>query len=97
MQTDHSAIEKWYKEDLCTVSGPSGRWGRWHDFVSRFHLLIEYTPVPDSHVGDALSRWAYPAGTAPDTNFHGTDQDLVGWEEDEEKNWDYIRNELKKT
>ena len=97
MQTDHKAIVKWYKEDLFTISGPLGGRGRWHEFLSRFNLMIEYTPGPENQVGNALSRWAYPAGTAQDTNFHGSDQDLVGWENDEKKERDYIRNELKKT
>ena len=29
--TDHKSLESWYKEDLCTLSGPSGRRGRWHE------------------------------------------------------------------
>ena len=85
VKTDHSAIVKWYKEDLCTLSGPLGRRGRWHEFLSRFNLLIEYTPGPENHVEDALSRWAYPAGTAQDTNFHGGDADLAGWQKEERK------------
>ena len=71
VKPDHSAIVKWYKEDFCTISGPLGRLGRWHEFLSRFNLLIECTPRPENHLGDALSRWAYPAGTAQDTNFMG--------------------------
>ena len=34
VQTDHSSIVKWYKEDLCTISGPLRRRGRWHEFLS---------------------------------------------------------------
>ena len=30
--TDHSSIVQWYKEDLCTLSGPFGPRGRWHEF-----------------------------------------------------------------
>ena len=97
MQTDHSAIVKWYKEDLCTLSGQLGRRRRRHEFLSRFNLMIEYTPGPENHAGDALSRWAYPAGRAQDTNFDGSDQDLVRWEEAGKRERDYIRNELKKT
>ena len=33
VQTDHSSIVKWYKEDLCTISGQLGRRGRWHEFL----------------------------------------------------------------
>ena len=83
VQTDHSAIVEWYKEDLCTIPGSLGRQGRLHEFLGRFNLMIEYTPGPENHVGDAISRSASPAGTAQHTNFHGNDQDLVGWEEDE--------------
>ena len=97
VQTDDSAIVKWYKEDLCTFPGPLGRRGWWHEFLSRFNLMIEYTPGLENQVGEALSRWAHPAGTAQDTNFYGSDQDLVGWEEDKRKERDCIRNELKKT
>ena len=32
--TDHSSIAQWYREDLCTLSGPLGRRGRWHEFLS---------------------------------------------------------------
>ena len=34
IQTEHSAIVEWYKEDLCTISGPLGQRGRWHEFLS---------------------------------------------------------------
>ena len=71
VQTDHSAIVKWYKEDLCTISGPLGRRGRWHEFLSRFNLMIEYTPGPEHHVGDALSRWAYREGRLKTPIFMG--------------------------
>ena len=40
VKTDHSAIAKWYKEDLCTIPGPLGRRGRWHEFLSRFNLFF---------------------------------------------------------
>ena len=32
LYTDHKSLESWYKEDLCTLSGPLGRRGRWHKF-----------------------------------------------------------------
>ena len=94
VKTDHSAIVEWYREDLCTISGPLGRRGRGHEFLSRFNLLIEYTPGPDNHVRDALSRWAYRAGTAQDTNFDRGDADLAGWQEEERKERKYIRQKL---
>ena len=83
IQTDHSAIVKWYKEDLCTGSGPLGRRGRRHEFLSSFNLIITYRPVEENQVADALSRFAYPAGEAQDTNFPVGDYDLAGWEEAE--------------
>ena len=97
VQTDHSSIVKWYKEDLCTVPGLVGRRGRWHEFLSTFNLMIEYRSGPENHVGNTLSRWAYPAGTAQNTSFHGSDQDLVECEEDKTRERDYIRNELRNT
>ena len=75
---DHSSILQWYKEDLCTISGPLGRRGRWHEFLSRFNLTIFYKQGEQNEAADALSRWAYPAGLAQDTNFHGSDADLEG-------------------
>ena len=80
IQTDHSAIVKWYKEDLCTVSGPLGRRGRWHEFLSRFNLIVTYREDKENQVADALSRFAYPARESQDTNFHGGNEDLEGWE-----------------
>ena len=77
--------------------GPVRGTGLWHELRSGFNLMIEYIPGPENHVGDALCRWAYPAGTVQDTNFHGSDQDLMGWEEDEKKERDNIRNELTNT
>ena len=94
VQTDHSAIVKWYKEGLCTISGPVGRRGRWHEFLSRFNLFIEYRPGEDNEGADALSRWAYPAGEAQDTNFHGGDADLLGWTEAERAERDSVRSAL---
>ena len=70
--TDHKSLESWYKEDLCSLSGPLGRRGRWHDFLSRYHVEVVYKPGKDNTVADWLSRWAYPARLADDTNFHGS-------------------------
>ena len=44
VKTDHGSSLQWYKEDLCTISGPLGIRGRWHGFLSRFNLTIEYHP-----------------------------------------------------
>ena len=76
--TDHKSLESWYKEDLCTLSGPLGRRDRWHEFLSRYHIEVVYKPSKDNTVTDGLSRWAYPAGLADDTNFHGSDGDQKG-------------------
>ena len=94
VKPDHNAILEWYKEDLCTISGPLGHRGRLHEFLSRFNHFIKYTPGPDNHVGDALSQWAYPAGTAENTNFHGGDADVAGWQQKERKEREYIRQKL---
>ena len=37
-----------------------------------------YKPGKDNTLADGLSRWAYPAGLADDTNFHGSDADQKG-------------------
>ena len=84
VRTDHSSILQWYKEDLCTISGLLGRRGRWHEFLSRFNLHIEYLPGEQNEVGDTLSRWAYPAGDFQDTTFHGSTLDAEGWDRDEQ-------------
>ena len=95
IQTDHSAIVKWYKEDLCSISGPLGRHGRWHEFLSRFNLIITYRAGKENQVAEPLSRFAYPAGDAQDTNFHGGNDDLEGWEQAEREEWQSVREYLK--
>ena len=30
--SDHKSLESWYREDLCTLTGPLGRRGWWHQF-----------------------------------------------------------------
>ena len=95
IQTDHSVIVKWYKEDLYTIYGLLGRLGRWHEFFSRFNLIITYRPCEENQVADALSWFAYPAGKAQDTNFHGRDDDLAGWEEAKKQEWQSVREYLK--
>ena len=85
MCTDQSSILQWYKEDLCTISGLLGHRGRWHKFVSRFILHIEYLPGERNEVGDTLSRGAYPAGELQDTTFHGSTMDAEGWALDDQR------------
>ena len=82
--TDHESIQHWYKEDLCSISGPIGRRGRWHEFLSKFNIVVQYMKGENNVVADAMSRWAYPAGTADDVTFHGAVQDEMGWDKDEE-------------
>ena len=62
VNTDHQALWKWYREDLCTVSGPLRRRGRWHEFLGRIDIRLNYTKGEDNVLGDVMSRWAYPAG-----------------------------------
>ena len=71
IQTDNSAIVKWYEEDLCSISEPLGWRGRWLEVLSRFNLIITYRPGEENQVVDALSPFAYPAGEAQGTKFHG--------------------------
>ena len=78
MYTDHKSLESWYKEDLCILSVPFGRRGQWHEFLSLYHKEVVYKPGKDNTVADGLSWWAYPAGLADDTNFHGSDDDQKG-------------------
>ena len=78
---DHKSIESWYKEDLCAVAGLLGRRGRWHEFLSWYNIVVVYKPRKDNDVADGMSRWAYPAGLADDTKFHGWDADLKGYED----------------
>ena len=49
-----------------------------HEFLSRYHIEVVYKPSKDNTVADGLSRWAYLARLADDTNFHGSDADQEG-------------------
>ena len=70
--TDHMSLRDWYTEDLNAMIGSVGRRGRWHEFLSQFRLSVCYVKGKDHHVSDALSRWAYPAGSDPqDSTWHG--------------------------
>ena len=74
--TDHKAIEAWSKDVLITLSGVSGRRARWHEKLSRFKITIVHVPGKDNVVGDALSRYAYPASQAfADVSWHGSVED----------------------
>ena len=78
---DHKSFESWFQEDLCTMAGPLGRRGRWHEFLSRYNIVVVYKPGKKNDVADGMSRWAYPAGLVDDTNFHGSDADFKGYED----------------
>ena len=74
--TDHKSIESWTKEVLDVPSGPVGRRGRWHEYLSRYNLAVEYIPGKDKVVADVLSRWAYPTSSAQkDVSMHGSAKD----------------------
>ena len=83
--TDHQALISWFREDLGTISGPVGRRGRWHEFLSQFKILVEYTPGKGHIVPDTLSRWAYPACEhAGDSTMQGSVEDAAGVAADEQ-------------
>ena len=50
-------------------------------FLSRYNIVVVYKLGKVNDVADWMSRWAYPAGLADDTNFHCSDADLNGYEE----------------
>ena len=37
---ENKSQDSWYKEDLCTMSGPPGRRGRGHEFLSRYSIVV---------------------------------------------------------
>ena len=59
--SDHKRLELWFKEDLATVSGPLGRRGRWHEFLSSFNITVCYKKGEENTVADVLSCWMYEA------------------------------------
>ena len=50
MYTDHKSLESWYQEDLCTLSGPLAKRGRWHGFLRGYHIEVVYRPGRDNTV-----------------------------------------------
>ena len=82
--TDHRSLEYMTKEDFVTVSGPVGRRGCWHQFLSQFLLDVVYVPGQNQEIPYTLSRWSYPAYLySPETNIHGTEEDAEGVAADE--------------
>ena len=57
------------------MAEPLGRQG-WHEFLSRYNIVVVYKPGPDNAAADGMSRWACPAGLADDSNFHRSDAGL---------------------
>ena len=79
--TDHKALESWATETLDTPSGPAGRCSRWHEFLSKFDLTVEFLQGNVNEVADSLSRWAYPASQAArEVCKHGTWENKVEME-----------------
>ena len=73
--TDHKSLESWHKEHVAGM-GPTGRRSRWHAKLNKFRLEVIHIPGASNIVGDALSRWAYPASSGYDDNsWHGTPED----------------------
>ena len=71
------------------MSGPVGRRGRWHEFLSGFTLDVKYVPGPTNVVADCMSRWAYGALDDPgDLTFDGSLENMLQvqqWEEEDRK------------
>ena len=88
VETDHRSLQHWYTEDLNAISGPVGRRGRWHEFLSGFNLEVVYVQGKHQSVADALSRWAYGACQDPgDATLHGSVRDAKNvYHMDEEEN-----------
>ena len=73
--TDHKSLESWHKEHVAGM-GPTGRRARWHSKLNKFRIEVIHVPGSTNIVGDALSRWAYPAHSGyDDISWHGTPQD----------------------
>ena len=73
--TDHKILQSWYEEYVAGV-GPQGRRARWHAKLNNFRLEVVHVPGAKNEVGDALSRWAYPASQGyKDVSWHGTAAD----------------------
>jgi len=71
------------------MSGPVGRRGRWHEFLSGFTLDVKYVPGPTNIVADSMSRWAYGAVDDPgDLTFDGGMEDMLQvqkWDDEDRK------------
>jgi hypothetical protein len=73
--TDHKSLQSWYKEHV-VGAGPSGRRARWHSKLNNFNIEVVHIPGVNNEVGDAMSRWAYPASQGLlDVSWHVTQED----------------------
>ena len=54
------------------MAGPLGRRGQWHEFLSRYNIIVVYKPGVEKDGPGGMPCWAYPAGLADDTNFHSS-------------------------
>ena len=93
--TDHESLKQLNTEQLDTMAGPTGRRGRWHQFLSTFDIEVIYVKGEDQQVPDILTRWSYPAHEpAPDVSIHGCETDVLGWEQDEQQVKAWAHSEL---
>ena len=80
------------------MSGPVGRRGRWHQFLSQFLLDVVYVPGQNQEIPDTLSRWSYPAYLySPETNIHDTEEDAEGVAADDRKKGAHADQLLERT
>ena len=63
------------------MTEPLGHRSRSHQILSCYNVVVVYKPGKDNDVADRMSWWGYPAGLEDDTNFHGLDTDLKGYED----------------
>ena len=59
--TDHDSLESWYKEELCTMAGLFGYCGRWHEFLSRYNIVVVYEQRVENDAADVMSRLGLPS------------------------------------
>ena len=81
-----------FKEDLGTVSGPLGRRGWWHEFLSSFNITVCYVKGEENTVADVLPRWTYEACQDNDTNMHGVEEDFEDFLSKEKGDLEYCRS-----
>ena len=63
------------------MAEPLGHRSRWHENLSWYNVVVVYKPGKDNDVADTMSWWGYPVGLVDDTNFHGSDADLKGYDD----------------